>query len=1152
MKNLKLFMLAVFAMVSMIFATASMAQTSTTGTVEGTVTDQNGAVVSGATVTLSGPNLIRDQTATSDSSGNYRFSQVPPGRYTVSTSPISGFSAYKQENLEVNLTRATTANITLTTAVSGVVDVVASAEIDQATNTTGSNISTEFFSNIPTSRTVQGLYTIAPTVARSGLRDASGRDRDPSVAGSSGPENSYILDGVNTTDPAFGGGGANLPFEFVQEVQIKTGAFGADQGLSTGGVFNVITKSGGNEFHGDLFAFGLPKGFVRSTKNFPFTGIAPNGYSELDAGGDIGGPIVKNRLTFFAAFNPQYRKNQYLTQTFREDVEGKVKTPFYSGKISWVVSNSTTATFSTFGDFTKEEGFLFSSRNDLQTGFGANPEAFQGTRETGGHNYAARVNSNINNNMIGEFAFGLHYQRNNVLPLASQAAINNVTDNFAIVTTSGGVATVAPITQTGFNANAGFTSTTNLDIRDALGNQGRSGFVDYVFAPGGSLQRNYTQNGFGLYQDQDRNRMEFSARLQNIWAEHTFKYGFEFYRNKYDIFQTATGSAQTFDNPLGLRFAGGEGNNVIDNARITNNYYVCTTRVVEGTPRVVCPQTQSFGLQSGATRSDPVNLFNTLPANLRPAGFTADAIVGTLTQEEFLNNPFLIRNNTRVRAFTLDAKTRSDVQSFYVQDDYKPLSNLQITMGARWDLQQGYGNNDVQYFKLNNLWDDFQPRLGISWDPSKSGRSKIFANFARYVETPLPLDINVRAGSQDSQTDKNFQADRLNGVGGATLVPGIRAFGTCQSIMTPASNVACNIIDEFGHSVRNPDSFLPGSYLNRTSGAVNLGADPTPIDAGLKPQTVNEFTLGFEHQFRGNYTFGARGIYRAQGSVIEDGSFDDGDTYFLFNPGEPLGPGPGGEFGNTEYNACLGSINDPSDPDDDRAPACFGRARRYYRALEFTLNRRFANNFSFNTSYVYSSLIGNYEGLFRNDNQQSDPNITSLFDLVSLLNNTYGRLPNDRPHQFKFNGSYTTPWRLVISGNFYAQSGTPFNQLIPHPVYGNNEGFAVPRGTAIVPDTTSFGGAGGVESAIGSTRTPTTWNLDLGFYYPIRFSENKQLRLTADWFNVTDSQRAVTLDQTYQINSGASGVAPVLNPFYGTGLVFQYPSAFRVGAKFSF
>ena len=167
---------------------------------------------------------------------------------------------------------------------------------------------------------MQGLYTIAPTVTRSGLRDATGRDRDPSVAGSSGPENNYILDGVNTTDPAFGGSGANLPFEFVQEVEIKTGAYGPEYGKSTGGIFNVITKSGGNEFHGDIFGYGTTKGLVREVKNFPFTGSAFNGFSEVDVGGDIGGPIVKDKLWFFGAFNPQKRKNYYLTQTFHTPV----------------------------------------------------------------------------------------------------------------------------------------------------------------------------------------------------------------------------------------------------------------------------------------------------------------------------------------------------------------------------------------------------------------------------------------------------------------------------------------------------------------------------------------------------------------------------------------------------------------------------------------------------------------------------------------------------------------------------------------------------------------------------------------------------------------------------------------------------------------
>lgn len=110
---------------------------------------------------------------------------------------------------------------------------------------------------------------------------------------------------------------------------------------------------------------------------------------------------------------------------------------------------------------------------------------------------------------------------------------------------------------------------------------------------------------------------------------------------------------------------------------------------------------------------------------------------------------------------------------------------------------------------------------------------------------------------------------------------------------------------------------------------------------------------------------------------------------------------------------------------------------------------------------MFSSLIGNYEGLFRNDNGQSDPNITSLFDLVSLLNGVYGRLPNDRPHQFKLNGSYQLPGKLLLSGNFYIQSGIPFNALVPHPLYGDNEGFCipglscVPRGTAVNPFTNS-------------------------------------------------------------------------------------------------
>jgi hypothetical protein len=1055
MKNsMRFLVLSLFVLCLAGFAGSAFAQTTTTGSIEGTVTDPNGAAVPGVTVLVTSPNLINPQTATTDDQGRFRVLNLPPGRYAVVVEATRGFGRFERSNLEVNLSRTTNIDAQLSAeAVGATVTVTdtSGAAVDVTNNTSGTNVSSEQFSNFPTARTVQSLYTIAPTVTRSGLRDASGRERDPSVGGSSGPENNYILDGVNTTDPAFGGSGANLPFEFVQEVEIKTGGYGADIGKATGGIFNVITKSGSNEFHGDLFGYFTTKSFVRETKNFSYVGSAQTGFSEQDIGGDIGGPIVKDKLWFFGAFNPQFRKNFYVTQTFKQPVENKVRTPFYAGKLTWAITNNNVFTASTFADFTKVEGFLATAALTNVNGFGSDLDAFLGTQETGGHNYSFRLNSNITQTWIGEFSGGLHFQRANTIPLSTDQPL--IADNFAILR-NGAVATP---TQTAVQVN-----NTNLA---------------YVLAPGGSLQRAFLRGpGFGLFTVQDRNRYEFGARMQNIWGKHTFKYGFEWFKNIYNIATESTGPDQVFGNPLGLPLASPD-NLSTNGFRVTNNFTVCTTRGAS----IVCPSAAGFDRATALINAAAVPGFNT-------------ATLGAITAAEALNNPFLISVSTRVRDFQLHADTYTNVESFYIQDDFRMLPNLQINLGLRWDYQQAYGEGGATYLKLNDFISNTQPRVGFIWDFTGSGRGKIFGNFARFLETPIPLDVNVRAGGGDSQIDKNFNVNNLNAPAGSDIV-------CCVSGL----------------------------------GAVNLGAHATPIDPGLKPQTVNEFAAGIEYEVVRDLALGFRGIYRAQDHVIEDGSFDDGNNYFLFNPGRR------GNGETTEDLAC-----------GNPAIGCFGRARRYYRALEFTATKRFSNNYQFIASYVYSSLIGNYEGLFRNDNGQSDPNITSLFDLVSLLDGLYGRLPNDRPHQFKFNGSYETPWKFVISGNFYAQSGIPFNQLVPHPIYGNNEGFGVPRGTAIIPLVPFDANNPNVVDSVGSARAPFTYNLDLGGYIPIKFGETKQLRFTVDWFNVFNTQKALTLDQTFQINSGVAGVPPVTNPFYGSGVIFQFPSSLRLGAKFQF
>jgi outer membrane receptor protein involved in Fe transport len=1029
--RIELFITVLLILCASFLVRSASAQTTTTGTIEGIVIDRNGAVVPVVTITVTSPNLIRTQLATTDNEGRYRILNLPPGRYVVTAEAAVGFARFIKADVDVSLSKTTSVVIQLEPAGATATVTVSStsgAAVDTTSNTGGTSVSTEQFSDFTTRRTVQSLYTIAPSVVRSGLRDQSGRDRDPSVAGSSGLENSYIFDGVNTTDPAFGGSGANLPFEFVQEVNIKTGAYGAEYGLATGGIFNVLTKSGGNDLHGDVFAYFTTKALVRATKYFPFTGSAPNGFSELDAGFDLGGAIKKDKLWFFGAFNPQRRENSYLTQTFHLPVSNKVTTPFYAGKLTYAPNERNTLTFSTFGDFTKIVGFrvgIAGAGGPAMSGFGADPNSFSSEGQLGGDNYTVRMNSTITSNWIGEFAFGAHSQRNNLIPPATPANTEAVLDNFAIV--RNGV--VLPV------------SDTNVDFG------GTTGFLAFVDGRGGSLERGFARQGFGgRVTDQNRDRYEAQARLQNIFGRHTLKYGFEFTQNRVRLNTYFTGPTRDF----------GEGV-VYDGFNVTNRFGVCTA---QGST-ILCP---AGGLTSR------VNALIT--AGQAPVGITSATTDTGLTAAQLSTNPFLIRSTTGIDEVIDSTGSHfmtTNVESFYVQDDFRFTRNLQFNVGLRWDYQQLH-DGESTVLKLNNFKDNLEPRFGLIWDFTGKGKGKLFVNYARFLEAPIPAIFSISGANVSLSL--SALVDRLNAPAGSMVTVD---FGGC------------------------------------------CGA--TPVDSDLKPQTVNETAAGMEYETNQGLVLGLRGVYRAQGTVIEDGSIDEGNTFFVFNPGESA----------TERLACASEFG------------CFGRARRYYRALELTATKRFTANYQFIASYVYSSLIGNYEGLYRNDTGLGVPNLTSLFDLQSLLANTYGRLPNDRPNQLKFDGSYRTPWKLLVSGSFRAQSGIPFSALVPHPVYGDNEGFDVPRGTAINPLT-------------GRNRTPTTYNLDLGAYYPIKLGESRQLRIQVDWFNVTNEQRAIRQDETLRTNSGIPGAASIQfpNPFYGHGTIFQYPSSLRLGIKLQF
>lgn len=393
----------------------------TTGGIVGTLTDSSGALLPGVTLTLTGPSLQGSRTAVSDEQGVYRFRNVPPGTGYKVTAQRSGFRNSTQEPIQVLLGQEGTVNLSMAPAgVAEQVNVTAVTPlVDTSQTTTGLNITADLFQTLPSARGFQQLTTIAPGVTlEMGDHDSLGRfENSPNVAASSAPENNYVIDGLSVTDPRYGTSGANLTMNYVQEVQVLTGGYQAEYGRSTGAVFNVITKSGGNDFHGNVFNYNRNENFtpdnVERRRNKELVTFA-NRVASYDVGGSIGGPIARDKVWFFGAAGPirqtthlggQLESGQVVDTVQREyDRNSNV----YAGKVTWTIAPSHTLVGSAFGDPTERNGWL--------TDPNAEPGAALRLERTGGHNFSAKYNGILRSNFLLEATVGRHQQRADLEP----------------------------------------------------------------------------------------------------------------------------------------------------------------------------------------------------------------------------------------------------------------------------------------------------------------------------------------------------------------------------------------------------------------------------------------------------------------------------------------------------------------------------------------------------------------------------------------------------------------------------------------------------------------------------------------------------------------------------------------------------------------
>ena len=285
------FMVAIIGLVSV-----ARSQT-TTSNIEGTVTDPNGAVITGATVKATGANLAAERTVVTDSSGFYRLVALPAGTYKVSVSQ-SGFNTIAY-NFELTVNRTGVLNVQLAVGSAGG-EVTVTSELpllEPTASSTGSTVTPKQIQDLPVNgREYLDLLQLVPGVAIN--RQSSGDNASP-VLGERSGNNNFLIDGQPNKDTVNGGAAAQFNQETISEFQVLTSAYKAEFGQASGAIVNVITKSGGNQFHGVGSFFHRNDSFdssnsLNSTSNTP-------ALRRYDYSLALGGPIWRDKVFFFGS-----------------------------------------------------------------------------------------------------------------------------------------------------------------------------------------------------------------------------------------------------------------------------------------------------------------------------------------------------------------------------------------------------------------------------------------------------------------------------------------------------------------------------------------------------------------------------------------------------------------------------------------------------------------------------------------------------------------------------------------------------------------------------------------------------------------------------------------------------------------------------------
>jgi hypothetical protein len=1059
----------------------------TTGGLQGTVKDPSGAVVPNAQVVVTSTSLVGKKEITTDSSGYYRFANLPPGTYNISVT-AKGFRTLKREGMTLEVGHLPSVDFSLELgATTEVIEVTSAAPaIDVTTTQNLTNVTNDQILNMPHGLSYQSVIQFAPMARNEPLggfmvngmgnggtggappgSSGNGQTFGISVGGGADSENGYLVEGQDTENISGGYSKANVPFQFIQEVEIKSSGITAEYGGALGGVVNVVMHKGGNEYHGELFATYDSNGLDANNNGtyLRYNPAAPPAAAGFDApsqlydpkkdhfrniqpGFTVGGPILKDRIWFFAGFAPLVNTvaktvnfgannggagNQYFTQD--------KQTYYGNGRIDASLTQKIRLFGSWLYQYARETGDALPISDQsqalfLNTSIGSPLSSFSHGLGWAAPNSTYNVGADISltPKIVATTRYGYFFENYHDFGWQTQ------TPNLVWSSATNGIGALANCTPQ--------PCTPTVPIPAGLQLAGGSQTAPYIgtFTPF-NANKHYQFN------------QDVAFFKGGWWGTHNIKVGYQL-------------------------------NHLVNS--ISQNGNVPQAFLTVGAGHGYSPSTTT-GVNNCAALSTAY-------------GFCAGAD-GYLTVQDFA---------------TVLASPASDWNhALFAQDSWTVGRGLTLSLGIRVEKETLPAPAGVKVPGIDFGWSDkVAPRLGAAWDPTGHGKMKLFGSYGVVNDVMKLLLAQTSFGAQ--------------------------AFETCTYALGPDASGAFNtsaidLVFKQGRGCPSGPATLganfasgatPASLTDAKTGVSlieNVNFRPAePVSPGVKPYRQHEYVIGGDYQVTRDLALEVRYDRRRLDHVIEDSSLADpafGEMYTIVNPGENVNKTVDG------YASYLQSIGQAflvpgqsfnSGNNFGTCPTCppMPKAVRNYDGVEIRLTKAPTKHWAGLFSYTYSRLWGNYAGLTNTDQTdgnatgRNSPDTSRAFDEPFYYygangKSTNGYLATDRPNTFKGNVYYDMPWnRWNTSTTFglfqYAYQGTPMA------TYGDTAAafFGIPYeslywyGRDKWADVTQDANGNMTIGAPHSRRTPWFTQTDFSIGQTFKVKEHQALRFEANVTNL--------------------------------------------------